>query len=103
MNNTLNYIPLGSTPNCEFSTTISDPNYYLKTKAQCFRLINLIRYINGIEPKGALLHTKIFKQNNYFFLEVVCYYDPNKNETKKYALSCKQNFPDYWQTYPKVS
>jgi hypothetical protein len=97
------YIDIGSTPADEECAQVGSPDYARRAREECNRFINLIRHVVGPEPEGARLTVKSNPHDFGTYYEVVCYYDTENEEARKYAYRCERDAPTRWEPAPAVS
>lgn len=94
------YISIGCVPHGENCEQLG-PNYNpVKAKQECKALIGQLRRIYGDEPFGARLSVKSFSHDFGTYMEVVCYYDDEVEESMNYAFSC-EDIPEFWDEEAK--
>lgn len=95
------YIILGTTPSEENCAQVGDDNYYEKAKKEARVFIDQIRREFGQEPPCAKLATKLFPHDFGSYIEVVCYYNDDDEESKNYAYKIDYNTPANWDEQSK--
>lgn len=96
------YISIGSSPYGENCAQVGNDDYYKRSHKEMKVLINLLRRINGKEPKGAFLIIKSFPHDFGTYYEVVCVYDDDDEEATKYAHNCEKNLPEWWDKKARI-
>ncbi len=94
------YVDIGSSPSDEDCAQVGSPDYYTRAKAECARFIELIRKTLGEVPPGAHLAVKSNPHDFGTYYEVVCYYQDDDEEARKYAYRCESDAPAKWDTPP---
>ena len=92
------YIDIGSSPAEEDCAQVGSPDYYTRAKTECARFIALIRKTLGQEPEGAHLAVKSNPHDFGTYYEVVCYFEEDDEEARKYAFRCESEAPARWDT-----
>jgi hypothetical protein len=83
------YLEIGSTPAEEDCEQLG-PNYRPeRARQECQAFIHQLRRQFGEEPADASLRVKGSSHDFGLYLEVVCYYDPNDEESTEYAFKCE--------------
>jgi len=90
------YLSLAPAPTEEDCAQVGTLGYRDRARAECARLIKLLREKFGPEPDGAQLSTKWFDHDFGPYCEVVCYYTPDIQASVEYALRCEDNLPATW-------
>ncbi|MBL8028999.1 MAG: hypothetical protein JNL74_21430 [Fibrobacteres bacterium] len=91
------YLVIGTTPTEEDCIQVrSGQNYLPLMRKECKRFLDLLRSKFGDEPDGAKLCIKDFPHDFGTYLEVVCEYDPDKEEAVEYAFRCENDPPRTW-------
>lgn len=93
----LDYIDIGSSP-CEEDGVSVDPkkDYLPAMREECNRFIAAIRKKLGPEPEGARLAIRSNPHDFGTYLEVVCYYHDQDEESQAYAFRCEAHAPRTW-------
>jgi len=91
------FITIGSAPCDEDCAQVGSPNYRKRALAECLRFIQLIRDTLGSEPEGAELRIKSFDHDFGTYVEVVCWFDTEKQESVDYAFRCESDAPATWE------
>lgn len=96
------FIDIGSAPAEEDCVSVSrDVDYLPAMRAECLRFIELIRKTLGPEPEGAHLAVKSNPHDFGTYYEVVCYFQDDDDEARKYAFRCQDDAPATWDAKPK--
>lgn len=95
------YIDIGSSPAEEDCASVGEEDYTRKARTECARFIELIRKTLGPEPEGAHLAVKSNPHDFGSYLEVVCYFQDDDEEARKYAFRCESDAPATWDAQPK--
>ena len=90
------YITIGPCPAEENAVQVGCDNYSYLAQEQCRKYLKRIREMLGPEPEGAQLQIKSFPHDFGSYYEVVCYYDPNNEESVDYAFKCEAESPVTW-------
>ncbi len=91
------YMELGPAPCEEDCVQVTRKGgYLLKMREECLRFIELIRKKLGPEPEGARLSVKSNPHDFGTYLDVVCYYDDEDDEARRYAYRCEREAPRTW-------
>ena len=91
------YVELGPVPANENCAQVGAIDYYDVARKECWRYVELLRKKFGEEPEGARLAVKSFPHDFGSYLEVICYFDEEKEESEKYAYNMENNLPEYWE------
>jgi len=94
------YIDIGSSPSDEQCAQVGSEGYHQRAREECTRFIQLIRKHLGPEPEGARLAVKSFPHDFGSYLEVVCWFDEDNEEARKYAFKCESDGPRTWDAEP---
>lgn len=91
------YMEIGSAP-CNEDCVSVDPKveYLPAMRRECLRFMDLIRKKLGPEPEGARLSVKSHPHDFGTYLDVVCYYDDEDEEARRYAFRCESDSPKTW-------
>jgi len=93
------FINIGPVPANESCQQIGAMDYDPQlARAECQRFITAIRATLGPEPEGARLGIKSNPHDFGSYLEVVCYYDDDLEESADYAYKCESDSPMDWPT-----
>ena len=91
------YIEIGSSPVEEPCVQVNkEGNYHKAMREECLRFIELLRRTFGPEPEGARLSVKSNPHDFGTYYEVVCYFEDNDEEARKYAFRCEAETPARW-------
>ena len=94
------YMELGSAPCNEDCVSVTrDGDYLPAMRQECLRFIDLIRKKLGPEPEGARLTVQSNPHDFGTYLEVVCYYDDQDEEARRYAYRCESDAPKTWDDH----
>ena len=91
------YMDLECAPCDEPCAQVGEPDYYLRAKEECARFIVLIRKKLGEEPPGARLAVKSNPHDFGTYYSVVCHFEDNDEEARRYAYLCESDAPSTWQ------
>lgn len=93
---TIEYLAIGPVPSGEDCEQLG-PNYNpAKAREECYRYIEQLRRQFGQEPAGAFLRVKSFPHDFGNYLEVICQFDPNDEDSVNYAFRCEG---EAWQEW----
>ena len=93
------YISIGGSPCDEQCVQVEPTGAYVgPMRDDCKRFMELIRKVLGQEPDGAYLSVKGFPHEFGTYYEVVCYFDDENEEARKYAFRCESESPTQWET-----
>jgi len=93
------YVSIGSSPCDEQCTQVEPTGAYVgPMREECKRFLELVRKVMGKEPDGAYLSVKGFPHDFGTYYEVVCYFDDEDEEARKYAYRCESEAPSRWET-----
>lgn len=92
------YIDIGSSPCEEDCAQVGSPDYERRARTECARFIELIRKTLGPEPEGAHLAVRSNPHDFGVYYEVVCFFQDDDEEAKKYAFRCQDDAPTRWDT-----
>ena len=93
------YMDLGSAPaNAEGGPNVGEPDYHEKGRAECDRFLNLLRKTFGDEPARTRLAVKSNPHDFGSYYSVVVHYDPDDEESSRYAYRCEAEAPTEWDT-----
>ena len=90
------FLYVGSSPPEETCAQVGSDDYHDRARRECRAYVNLLRRALGPEPEGASLSIKSCPHDFGTYLEVVCYFDPEKPESADYALRCESDGPPRW-------
>ena len=91
------FINIGSAPAEEQCVQVNkEGNYHKAMRAECVRFIEQLRRVFGPEPEGAQLGVKSFPHDFGLYLEVVCYFENNDEEARKWAFRLEDEMPARW-------
>jgi hypothetical protein len=91
------YVDIGPAPCEEECQQVGMPSYnHLFARLECEAFINQIRRTLGTEPDGARLAIKSFPHDFGSYMDVVCYYDTDNDESVTYAFMCESDCPMKW-------
>ena len=91
---------LGSSPTDEDCVQLGSPDYHTRARTECARFIEVIRKNLGPEPEGARLAVKSNPHDFGVYLSVVCHYDDENEEARKYAYRRESETPRTWNDQP---
>lgn len=87
-------IAIGSAPCDEDCVQVTkEGDYHEAMKAECLRFMELIRKKLGPEPPGAHLAIKSNPHDFGTYYDIVCYFDDEDEEARKYAFRCEGQAP----------
>jgi hypothetical protein len=93
------YITIGSSPTGELCAQVGSDNYEARARKECVAFKNqLLRVFPNI-PDGTYLSVKSFPHDFGSYLEVVCWYDNEDEDSRNYAYN--MNTPEYWDDEAK--
>ena len=90
-------IDLGPVPPFEDCVQPGEPDYYVRSRAECRRYIELLRKKLGPEPTGARLHIKGNLHDFGTYYEVHCSFDTGDDAAVEYAFRCESDGPLTWE------
>lgn len=96
------FIEIGPTPadeNCEQLGPNYNPH---KARKECYAFIHQLRRQFGEEPYGARLRVKSNPHDFGTYLEVVCDYNDNCEESQEYAFKCEGEAWPNWDDTAKA-
>ena len=97
VNTMRDYISIGSAPSDESCVQVNrEGDYHDAMRAECRRFLELIRKKLGEEPPGARLAVKSNPHDFGTYYDVVCYFDDEDEEARKYAYRCEAQSPGTW-------
>jgi hypothetical protein len=91
------FMDLGSSPVDEECVQLGCENYYELARTECKRYIQLLRKIHGPEPEGCRLKIKSCPHDFGDYLEVVCEYETENEQTVEWAFKIENNLPATWE------
>lgn len=89
-------VDLGPVPTQESSAQFGNPGYERRATDEMRRFISLIRMTCGQEPPGARLSIRWLVHEFGRYGSVVCTYDVDSLEAKRYARHVEINKPSEW-------
>jgi hypothetical protein len=87
---------LGPVPAKEKRAEIGEPDYDVRSKAECLHHILAIKRVCGQPPDGATLEIAEFKIEDAIDRQVVCRYDNQNKLAVDYAQKVEDRKPDAW-------
>ena len=90
------FLEIGSAPPDEDCAQLGEDDFYEQSHKEMRAYIELIRRTLGNEPSGA--HLRIISLPHDFgtYYEVTCWFDPENDESVKYAFDCEGKGPTNW-------
>ena len=75
----------------------------MKEMQECREFLRMLRRVMGPEPAKALLAIKGYNHDFGVYHEVICYYDPEDEESIEYAFKCEGETPMKWDNIAKAN
>jgi hypothetical protein len=93
----MDYYSIGCAPAYERCAQLGDDGYPSRAWRECRALIGQLVRLHGEPPSGARLAIKSCLHDfGTYYYEVVCYFDPRDPEAERYASTCEDGLPEYW-------
>ncbi len=90
------YINIGSVPLDEPCVQVGVDKYRYKATKECERFIKDLKKLFGNPPPKAELAIKEFPHDFGTYLDVVCYYDDEDEESTVYCHLVEADTPERW-------